>query len=297
MYYRYDYDTPDISQLHPITNNTNPLYIQQGNPNLTPVRSHYLNLSKFSYTGKWKYRIYTYGRYKNESIINTSFIDGNGVTYSKPVNFDGTDYSISLNTGMNRTFEMDKQKISTDLSLYGNFGSRPFSINGQQGDNRFRNMGFRLNLNYNLNDILDFAPTYGLNFSHDTYKKVDYSDVNILSHYLSGDFTIYLPWDMEFQNDLSYRYQPQTTPGFRKSSTMWNAALNKKILPGKKLTIRLSAYDILDQNIDFYRYVRYNTINDVQQKTLTRYLMLSLIYDFRKSGGGNSSGMRVVGGR
>src|SRR5690625_6765537 len=92
--------------------------------------------------------------------------------------------------------------------------------------------------------------------------------------------TLHLPWDMEFQNDLTYQYIPQVTPGFRKSSVLWHAALNKKILQ-KKITLRVSAYDILDQNINFYRYVDFNSIIDGQHKTLSLYLMMSVIYDFR----------------
>src|SRR5690606_25476172 len=112
---------------------------------------------------------------------------------------------------------------------------------------------------------------------------------------LSGEFTVHLPWDLEFQNDVTYQFQPNTIPGFRSSSTMWNAALNKKLLKSKKLTLRLSVYDLLDQNINFYRYVNHNTINDIQQKSLTRYLMLSLIYDFRKAGGARGSRGLMIG--
>ncbi|HLU92863.1 MAG TPA: outer membrane beta-barrel protein, partial [Membranihabitans sp.] len=130
-----------------------------------------------------------------------------------------------------------------------------------------------------------------------TYEKVDYRDVNIFNHRVSADLTLYLPWNMEFQNDLTYRYIPQTTPGFRKSSFIWHAAINKKILASKKLTLRLSAYDILDQNIDFYRYVNFNNIVDGQQKTLAQYLLLSVIYDFRDTKGNRGGPQGGPGGR
>ena len=296
--YRYDYNIPDISQLHPITDNTNPLYIREGNPDLTPYRGHELWLSKYAYSGKWKYRVYVGGNFRNESILNTSRIDADGVTYSRPVNFSGSANSIYSGTGLNHTFEMKNQKLTVDLNVFGNFRSEPFIINEQQGIAINKSIGTNISFNYNLNDILDFSPRYYVYYNHNTYDKVDYQDVNYFNHTLSGEFTIHLPWDMEFQNDLNYQYQPNTIPGFRSSNMMWNAALNKKLLKSKKLTLRLSAYDLLDQNINFYRYVRYNTINDIQQKSLSRYLMLSMIYDFRKTSnpGGQRGGMIRIGG-
>ncbi|MBY5958094.1 TonB-dependent receptor family protein [Membranicola marinus] len=292
--YRYDYDLPDINQLHPITDNTNPLYIREGNPDLTPTRDHRLYLSKFQYSGKWKYRIYFSGGFSDESIINTTYIDKNGVTFSKPVNYEGSSMDLYGGPGINRTFEMENQKLSVDLDVYMNFNTDPFSVNGQEGTSRRRSMGVSTRLNYNLNEVLDFSPRYHMGFSKTTYENVDYPEIKTPAHYLSGNLTIHLPWAMEFQNDVTYQYIPVTAPGYRNSRTMWNAALNKKVLSSKKLTIRLSAFDLLDQNISFYRYARYNTVNTFQEKTLKRYFMLSVIYDFRKSGGNNRRGPVMV---
>lgn len=284
--YRYSYDIPDIGQLHPITDNTNPLYIRQGNPDLISTRKHSMYLSKFQYAKKWKYRVYVSGSYQDESIINTSHIDGNGVNYSKPVNYAGTTYRLHVGPGISRTFEMEDHKLDINFDVYGNIRANPFYINGLEGIQNGMNSGVGIRVNYNFNDILDFSPRYYYGYDISKYEKVNYPDVKTFNHYLSGNLTIHLPWDMEFQNDLTYQYIPNTPPGYAKSRTMWNAALNKKILKSKKLTIRMSAYDVLDQNINFYRYVRFNTIHDVQQKSLNRYLMLSLVYDFRKSKSG-----------
>src|SRR5690606_20722171 len=159
-----------------------------------------------------------------------------------------------------------------------NFGAGPFIINGQEGVSNYTNMGGGLTLNYNYNDIIDFSPRYSLNYNRNTYEGVDYRNVNIYNHRASADFTLYLPWSIELQNDFTYQYIPQTTPGFRKTSFIWHAAINKKILQSKKLTLRLSAYDLLDQNIDFYRYVNFNNIVDGQRKSLSQYFLFSVIY-------------------
>src|SRR5690606_17012577 len=143
----------------------------------------------------------------------------------------------------------------------------------------------------------DFSPKYNLDYNRNTYENVDYRDVNIFSHRVPADLTLYLPWTREFQSDPTSRYIPQTTPGFRKSSSIRHAATNKKLLASKQLALRLSAYDILDQNIDFYRYVNFNNIVDGQQKTLAQYLLLSVIYDFRDTKGNRGGPQGGPGGR
>lgn len=296
--YQYNYSIPNINQLHPITDNTNPLYIQEGNPDLTPYRNHDLWLSKYAFSGKWKYRVYMGGNFYNENIIYSTRIDAGGVTHSRPINHPGNVSSVYSGAGLNHTLERNNQKLTMDLSLYLNYNSTPFLVNELEGISKNKSIGTGLTLNYILNDILDFSPRYFINLNHSIYEKVDYPQLKYFNHRLAGDFTVHLPWDMEFQNDVSYTYQPNTIPGFPTSNLMWNAALNKKLLKSKKLTIRLSAYDLLDQNVYFNRHVRYNTINDFQQKSLTRYLMLSLIYDFRKTnaqGGSRGQVIRIGG--
>src|SRR5690606_21524448 len=80
------------------------------NPDLKPIRSHGVWISKYSYARDWKYRLFLGGDYQNDNIINTSRVDASGVTYSSPINFEGTAYNIRGGTGINRTFELENQK-------------------------------------------------------------------------------------------------------------------------------------------------------------------------------------------
>src|SRR5690625_6562436 len=98
MNYRYNYSTPDINQLHPVRNNTNPLYEREGNPDLTPVRSHVFDISRFSFRRKWNHRIFLNGNFRPESIITMSTVDGGGGTRSKPENFKRDRKSTRLNS-------------------------------------------------------------------------------------------------------------------------------------------------------------------------------------------------------
>src|SRR5690625_7656665 len=69
--YRYNYNTPDINQLHPVTNNTNPLHDREGNQDLEQVRTHSQWISTFSFARKRKHRILIHGHYRTGNISNT----------------------------------------------------------------------------------------------------------------------------------------------------------------------------------------------------------------------------------
>lgn len=291
--YRYNYSTPDINQLHPVRNNTNPLYEREGNPDLTPVRSHVFDISRFSFRRKWNHRVFLNGNFRPESIITMSTVDGGGVTYSKPVNFKSLAYNFSGGGRLGRTFDRENHKFSFHINTNAGYGSSPFFINGQEGISNNFNISGGITTNYNFIDVLDFAPRYSINHTKNTYKKVDYRDVDVVNHSFSTSLTLFLPWDMEFHNDITYSHTPQVTPGFRKSSVLWHAAIHKKLLKNKKLTLRVSAYDLLDQNVNFYRTISYNTITDGEHITLSRYLLMSAIYDIRPSQSGSSPRSRA----
>src|SRR5690606_39626634 len=97
----------------------------------------------------WKYRLFLGGDYRNDNIINTSRVDGSGVTYTRPINYTADAYNIRGGSGVSRTFELENQKINVDLDVNANFGAGPFIINGQEGVSNYTNMGGGLTLNYN----------------------------------------------------------------------------------------------------------------------------------------------------
>ena len=54
--------------------------------------------------------------------------------------------------------------------------------------------------------------------------------------------------------------------------------------------LKLSVFDLLNQNINVYRYTSESSISDSQTTTLRRYFMLSFIYNIRNFSGGKVGG-------
>ncbi len=99
MEYQQSIQEPSISDLQPVVDNSNPLNIVVGNPNLTPELRHniyggyqFFNPASFTYlfvNAQYNYYV--------DQIVYNKTIDANLVTTTKPMNVSGgTNYGSSI---------------------------------------------------------------------------------------------------------------------------------------------------------------------------------------------------------
>ena len=96
---------PTISELQPVTDNTNPNFITIGNPKLLPTFSHEINLNFNSWksiSGSYTWFGASY-IFTNSDITTATSFDSIGRTVSKSVNVDG-DYLIDAYLGTSKPF-------------------------------------------------------------------------------------------------------------------------------------------------------------------------------------------------
>jgi hypothetical protein len=66
----------------------------------------------------------------------------------------------------------------------------------------------------------------------------------------------------------------------------WNAYLAKKFWKNKSGEVRISVFDILDQNIGVQRNASSNFISENSYNTIRRYWLLSFTWNFTKNPAG-----------
>ena len=92
---------------------------------------------------------------------------------------------------------------------------------------------------------------------------------------------------MVWGNDIRYSYNGNVGPQFDKDALFWNMSLGIDIFD-KKATIKVLAYDLLNQNINTRRSTGQDFIQDFQGTVLQRYFMFSATYKFDQFGGAKS---------
>ena len=76
-------------------------------------------------------------------------------------------------------------------------------------------------------------------------------------------------------------YYSGLTSAFNQSISLWNAAIGYKFLKNKQAQLRLTVYDLLNQNNSVSRTNTDSYIQDSQTNVLNRYYMLTFTYDFK----------------
>jgi hypothetical protein len=86
-----------------------------------------------------------------------------------------------------------------------------------------------------------------------------------------------------FQNDLTNQLQWQVTTD---KYWLWNMSVGKKFLKDRKGELKLTAFDVLKQNVSFSRSVSDdgNSIYTQRSQVLTQYLLLTFTYNLRNFG-------------
>lgn len=277
---------PYISYLNPVTDNSNPFYIVNGNPNLLPSHqtNFYLNGSIFDVKRSVNYNAYMSGSAEDNAVITSLVLNSSGVQVSTPVNVNGVKRA-NFNVRVNKQFKKNpKFLFSVDIGASGNYGQSPMMFNGVMSETN--NYGFTPNLRLNLNwhDVVEFNPSFNVSLRKNTYSNPAFTATDYTSQNLQGEFIVRLPKKFVWESNIAYSYISNLAPGLPKTNVYWNAALTLLMFKEDKGQLKLAVYDILNRNTNVNRYINGNMISDSRTNVLQRYFMLTYSYNIRAMG-------------
>jgi len=270
-------ELPEISQLQPVFNNNNPIYIQQGNPDLRMGLAHNFGLSYTAINPANQHYLATnvsISLSRNKIIYANNF-DSLGRQISYPINVNGT-YSI---TGLvTNAFPIKNSNITINTNTIFEIGRNVNFINNVKGDIR----------NYVLTQELSFSfinsEVFELNFIGSVnYNNVNYSvQKNNNAEY--SNYTAHLRYNINFplgfilSSNLAYTLQSGRAEPYNRNVLILNAAISKSILRDKQANLKFHGLDLLNQNTSITRNIGENYIEDVNNNMLQRIFLLSISY-------------------
>ncbi len=291
-FYRTSTNVPSISQLQNVIDNSNPLILSAGNPDLKQEYSHTL-LFRYGNNQTEKGRsIFLFGmaNFTNNYIASTSYIASsdivvNGVALnrgqqlSRPENLSG---NYSIRSFLNYGTPVQKLKSNLNLNLGGSYTVVPGLINNLDNKAKTLNLNTGFVLGSNISQLLDFNINYTANFNLVTNTLQAQGNSNFLVH--NAGFKLnYMPTTSWVINtDINYSNYLGLGNSFNQEFYLWNAAVAYKFLPRKGAELRLSVFDLLNQNNSINRTVTETYVEDTRTRVLQRYFMLTFTYTIRQ---------------
>ena len=308
---------PNITQLLDIYDDTNPLNISMGNPGLKPSFNTNLNVNfqmqriptmipgnggfqmpggggGFQMPGGESFQIPKAQRHwsfsANAGLRTTRNSIGNVVTYnettggriSRPENING---NWSLNGGGSFNIGLDT------LNRWDFSGGVNASYNHQIG---YVNLNRTAIPDRNVTHTYNVSPDVSLSYRNNwlsvslngraTYAHTEnrlQASRNLTTWNFSygANTKITFPWGTSLSTDVNMfskrGYDDQT---LNTDEFIWNLQLSQGFLKGKKLTVMLQWYDILDQQSNFTRTVNANGWTDREVNSITSYAMIHVSY-------------------
>ncbi|MCE3225586.1 MAG: hypothetical protein K0S32_137 [Bacteroidetes bacterium] len=269
---------PDLQQLQPVADNTDPNRISIGNPALKPQFSNNINTNYYFYKGVSDRNFYAGGNFNhviNEINERTSF-DSLGRSVTTPVNINGN-YFIGWWAGGG--FPVFKRWMKIMYSFNSDFNNNVAYINDQQNVTQNLSLSPGLQLEKQSDKFeAGVSGYYHYNVPKQTISVQ--SNQPYYSYDLNAHFNIKLPANFRIMGEGNYTDNGNRASGYNINYVIVNAAVNKTFFKAENLITSIEAFDIFNQNISNTRSVESNKIVDRKTQVIKRYFLLRAIYKF-----------------
>ena len=281
--YNLNTNAPGMTSLLNIRDDSNPLYITLGNPNLKNTRTHNANISWHAKYGKIFVNAAVMGGI-TENAVASSFIYNKetGVRTVMPENVNGN-WNMNTHIGINIALDKDdKWRLGQRVS-YGHNNSVDLS-----GTNLSDRATKSVVKNDNINDYVSltwrpsskysFGTTGNLSYQHSASDREGFNTMNVYTFNYGANATLELPLDFQVSSDITmYSRRGYSEPSMNTNELVWNARLAKRLMKGK-LTIMFDGFDLLGNLSNVQRTVNAQGRTETFNNVIPSYGILHAIY-------------------
>ncbi|RYG00273.1 MAG: hypothetical protein EOO02_15250, partial [Chitinophagaceae bacterium] len=219
---------PQVNDLQPVVDNTNPLYVQLGNPSLVPAIMQQLSLNFFKNDQKRSitYNAYMMGSISDNTVIRERTVDAQGVQTTRPVNVNGI-WQFNGSGGVRKQIKLiNSWNMALAANFFGNYSKSVILINSIRSEANNWTLNPSGTLSFNYKDLFEINETYRVTWTKSIYDNDEFPGLEVMRHNSNTDLVVRLPKHWVWETSVDYFYNPQVAPGIRKSNFRWNAGVN-----------------------------------------------------------------------
>jgi hypothetical protein len=279
--YRGNTRQPTIDQVQTLQQNTDPLNITEGNPNLRQEFANRFSLRFNDYKMLSSRYTYLSVSYRTVSDAISSNIrasaDGNRTQF---INVDGN-YSADIYAS--RGAKIKNTGIYLGGHATGSLNHIINLINDTANINNNNSYGIGPTFDFEIDDKLEISLNSEVTFNDNRSSISSFSSsYRLLSTDLSA--SLELTQRLELGSSVDYMARQRTEIFDQNNNVIrWNAYASMKFLKKKNLVLQASIYDILNQNLGFSRESQNGIIRESRYNTIRRYALVNLVWNFTYS--------------
>ena len=295
--YNTNTQAPSVSQLQNVINNTDPLHLVTGNPDLKQPYRHNLVIryNSTSIESKSIFSASLSGAYTQHNIASSSFIapadtflkDYNitmarGSQLTLPVNVDG---NSSLTTNISYGIPLTFIKSRLNLSLNGGVAHIPGMVNGVINYQENKTGGMGITVSSNISEYVDFTLSSNTSLTANANSLNPALNTTYVNENARASVNLQSKSGFVFNTTLNYNTNSGLTAAYNQNYLLCNISLGKKVFKKHAGDIRLSVFDLFNQNNNIQHTIADVYIQDSRSNILQRYFLLMFTYKINKFSG------------
>lgn len=277
---------PSLITLLETTDDSNPLAIYKGNPDLKSSTTLSANLEYTNICDSKKREIgwsFYYNYYWNRRSQYRNYDAISGVSTYMPINVSG---AYTFDTSIRITSKLDRDNrwyiLSSTNASYENIPDYISLDNTDAILSKVRNIVIKENLRVDWSISENYSLSAGViaSWRQATSPLSSFTKVNVFDFTPKIAGRLRLPLSIDIATDLNiYSHLGYFDPSFNTTNFIWNASISRPFLRGK-LIGKVEAYDILGQIDNITATI--NSLGRIETWTnsLPRYVLFSLSYQF-----------------
>ena len=287
--YRGRSSQPSMTDLLPITDDSNPLNITMGNPGLKPTFNNSLNVQFQDFNVERLQNISANIRLNStlNSIVNKiTYNEETGGRISQPTNLDGLWSNWSTGAGIAYNTALPNQRYKVSSSTNANYSYQEGYVRTASASGAFplaathsTTLSERLSGTYQ-NEWLEITLQGSLNYNRarNSLQPSANRDTYIFSYGPSTNIS--LPWwNVKLSTNIGMNSRRGfSDPEFNTDELIWNAQVSKSFLAQNAATVSIQFYDLLGQQSNVSRVINATMRSDTQYNTVNSYFMVHFIY-------------------
>jgi outer membrane receptor protein involved in Fe transport len=302
-HFRLDYETsmqePSITQLQPVIDNSDPLNLSSGNPNLKPGYTHSfrLNYTQFDPASSIGFFAFVNSTYTTNAIASSQSVNPQTlVRLTVPVNV-----ADNLRISGNFSFGFPIKNLNSRFNVGPTFsytrGINLLNLRENRADQRTYGGTFRYD--YTYKEVLTLGLSANLSQNKTEYSFNTKQNQQYLNETYTSELNINFLKNYSFNTAYNfYHYRSQTT-GYDQTIPLLNLSVSRFLLKNNVGELKIGVVNLLDKSLSVSQTATSNYLQQETSNNLGRYYMVSFTYALNKQlnpmgGGRRGGGMRMM---